>query len=133
MVVIFGRLIRLSKRYRKRCNPISARARVASLDMADNVIGGAAFDMHADIRIFAGNTRKARKEGRKHADGGGIDGADRNLARRLAGNRAGDLGRQIDFAEDPDRAFVEGCPGPRQFHPCGCRSGFLGVVSCGNF
>jgi hypothetical protein len=38
--------------------------------------------MHADIRIFAGN---ARKERRQHADGGGIDGADRNPP-RLADN-----------------------------------------------
>ncbi len=40
------------------------------------------FDMHSDIGIFVGNTRRER---RQHADGGGTDGADRNLP-RLAGN-----------------------------------------------
>jgi hypothetical protein len=54
--------------------------------MADDVIGGAAFDMHVDIGIFAGN---ARKERRQHANRGWIDSADRNPPRRLAAtNRA---------------------------------------------
>ena len=63
--------------------PDEAEIDAACLDMADDIIGGAAFDMHADIGIFPANAREKR---RQHADRCRINRADRNLPGRLAGD-----------------------------------------------
>lgn len=62
------------------------------------------------------------EEGHDLLPGTATDGADGDLADRLAGDGAGDLSREIDLAEDADAALVEGAPLPWSAR-CACSSG----------